>query len=134
MRFGTHLFFGFECRGDWLWVIALDGAADVMLRARFPLRAGLELGLDGPPAPVATALSAFVQAHEARAACGVDRHPPLLELLAKRLGGPIRYLDRCELERTGLPAYDCSAGAEPGVSAHHRALLAGLAMSAHGGL
>jgi hypothetical protein len=130
MRFGTRLFYGFECRGDSLCVIGLDGSADVLLRARFPLH-GADLDNPGPSAIVAT-LYGFLQAHEARPACGIDRHPPLLESLARRLGGPIHKLDRCELERTGLPAYDPMVRPEMAVNAHHRALLVGLSLGAHG--
>jgi hypothetical protein len=136
MRIDGHcLFFGFEYKSDWLHAVAVDGWGHVVLRARFPLADGLDTNLeDGIAAPIAQMLAAFVQAHDAElAACGTSHNPPVLEALARHLGGPIRFVDLCDLERAGLPGHDPLVRSEPGRDAHQRAVLAGLAAAANGG-
>jgi hypothetical protein len=135
MRSDTRrLFLGFEHRGGWLCVLALDGAGVVRLRATFPLCDTRDLDLEsGPAAAIAQTLEAFVRAHDAQPACGTDHAPPVLEALAEYLNGSIRYVDLCELERVALPGHDPLVRRELGIDAHHRALLAGLAAATEGG-
>jgi len=71
------------------------------------------------------ALVGFAEAHDALPVCGTDEEPPVLAALARRLGGPVRYVSAVELERTALPGVPPHR--EPGCAAHQRALLAGLA-------
>jgi hypothetical protein len=126
---GRRLFFGFEHRSHWLSVIALDGRGLPLLRAQFPLDNAYDFDLgDEPVADIATTLQAFLRTHQARAVCCTDRTPGFLELLAERLGGPVRTVDLGELERYGMPGHDPFALRRPlGTEAHQRALLAGLA-------
>jgi hypothetical protein len=77
-------------------------------------------------------LTAFVRAHDACPASGIAQAPAVLPALAKHLGGPIRYVDLFDLERAQLPGYDPYLRQQPGVEAHQRALLAGLAVAANG--
>lgn len=123
-----RLFFGFEYECYSVHVIALDPTGRAVLRVTFPLtdRGNADLD-DGPAANLATSLVAFVHAHNAQPVCGTDEDPPVLEALARRLGGPVRYLSSCELDRTALPGFTPYARRQPGCAAHQRALLAGLA-------
>jgi hypothetical protein len=123
-----RLFFGFEYDCYSVYVIALDPTGRAVLRVTFPLTDRGDTDLDdGPAADLATSLVAFVQAHHAEPVCGTDEDPPVLEALARRLGGAVRYLSPCELDRTALPGFTLAARREPGSAAHQRALLAGLA-------
>src|SRR5512136_175301 len=98
-----RLFFGFEYGDHSVYVLALDPTGRAVLRVSFPLSDRGDVDLDsGPAADIATALLAFVHAHNAEPVCGTDEDPPVLEALARRLGGPIRYLSSCELDRTAL--------------------------------
>lgn len=128
---GSHrLFFGFEYREHRVAVIALDGCGTLLLRACFPLTATHDVDLDdGAAADIAATLEAFLRVHEAAAVCGADETPPVLEALARRLGGPVRYVSGLELDRQGLPGYSPLARFELGVDAHHRALLGALAVA-----
>lgn len=123
-----RLFFGFEYDYYSVYVIALDPTGTAVLRVTFPLTDHDDADLDhGPAADLATSLMAFVHAHNAQPVCGTDEDPPVLEALAQRLGGPVRYLSPCELDRTALPGFTAYARRKPGSAAHQRALLAGLA-------
>lgn len=122
-----RLFFGLECRYDWLAVVALDGAGTTLLRARFPLAKGADTEL-GEARHVLAVLDAFIKAHDAAPVFGLDR-ARLLTALARELGGPTYYLDACELERIVPPGYDSVMGRAFGVDAHLRALLAGLSVA-----
>jgi hypothetical protein len=123
-----RLFFGFEYDCYSVYVIALDPTGRAVLRVTFPLADRGDTNLDdGPAADLATSLVAFVHAHHAEPVCGTDEDPPVLEALARRLGGAVRYLSLCELDRTALPGFPRTARREPGSAAHQRALLAGLA-------
>jgi hypothetical protein len=124
-----RLFFGLECRYDWLAVVALDGAGTSLLRARFPLAQGAATGLGEAPYVLAV-LAAFIKAHDAAPVFGLDRAPKWLTVLAEHLGGHRCYLDACELERTAPPGYESVLGRAFGVDAHLRALLAGLSVAA----
>jgi hypothetical protein len=93
---------------------------------RFPLSDRADTNLDtGAAADIATALVSFAHAHDAQPVCGTDEDPPVLEALARRLGGPVRYLSSVELERTALPGSAPVARRELGHAAHQRALLLG---------
>jgi hypothetical protein len=141
MRVDTHcLFFGLDWKADSLHTVAVDGWGRIVLRARFPLVDPCNTDLEaGPAAPVAQMLTAFIQAYDAELrACGANYNPPVLEALAKHLGGPVRYVDVCDLQRTTFPGvpmsgHDLLGRTEPGTDAHHRALLAGLAAAANNG-
>lgn len=123
-----RLFFGFEYDCYSVYVIALDPTGKAVLRVTFPLADRGNADLDtGPAADLATSLVAFVHAHNAQPVCGTDEDPPVLEALARRLGGSVRYLSSCELDRTAPPGFTPYTRREPGCSAHQRALLAGLA-------
>jgi hypothetical protein len=123
-----RLFFGFEYECFAVYVIALAATGRAVLRLTFPLTDRGNADLDhGPAADIATSLLAFVHAYHAEPVCGTDEDPPVLAALAKRLGGPVRYLSPSELERTARPGFPPYARREPGCVAHQRALLAGLA-------
>lgn len=125
---GCRLFFGLECRYDWLAVVALDSAGTTLLRARFPLAKGAATEL-GEALYVLAVLEAFIKAHDAAPVFGLDRAPKLLTALARHLEGHLYYLDACELERTAPPGYEAVMGRAFGVDAHLRALLAGLSVA-----
>jgi hypothetical protein len=122
-----RLFFGFEYHFErMVYVVALDPTGRPLLRACFPLHDRGDTDLEtGPAADIATALVGFAEAHDALPVCGTDEEPPVLAALARRLGGPVRYVSAVELERTALPGVPPHR--EPGCAAHQRALLAGLA-------
>ena len=122
-----RLFFGFEYHYQrTIYVVALDPTGRPLLRVSFPLHDRCDTNLEtGAATDIATALVAFVEAHEALPVSGTDEEPPVLAALARRLGGIIRYVSAVELERTAPP--DVPRHRAPGGEAHQRALLAGLA-------
>jgi len=122
-----RLFFGFEYSFErTVYVVALDPTGRPLLRVCFPLHDRCDTDLEtGAAADIATALVAFAAAHDALPVCGTDEDPPVLEALARRLGGTVRYVSAVELERTAPP--DMPRHRAPGGAAHQRALLAGLA-------
>ncbi len=124
-----RLFFGFEYNYERsVYVVALDVAGRPVLRVRFPLSDRFDTNLDsGAAANIATALVAFAHAHAALPICGTDEDPPVLEALARRLCGTVRYVSSFELERTALPGTAPPSHREVGCAAHQRAFLAGLA-------
>ncbi len=123
-----RLFFGFEYGSYAVYAIALDPTGRPLLRVTFPLPDRSDADLDhGAAADLATSLVAFVHAHNAEPVCGTDEDPPVLEALARRLGGPVRYVSSVELERTARPGFTPFTRHELGCAAHQRALLAGLA-------
>jgi hypothetical protein len=124
-----RLFFGFEYREQQLAVVALDGTGRVCLQVCFPLPQPHDDDLAADPAAtIAATLTAFVRSHGAAAVCGVDETFAAVAALARRLDGPVRHVTGHELARWpgfhGLTHYD------PSVDAHHRALLAALAVAA----
>jgi hypothetical protein len=124
----TRLFFGFEYDCHLVHVIALDPSGRAVLRATYPVLDRLDTDLDhGAATDLAHSLVAFVHAHHALPVCGTDEDPPILEALAKRLGGTVRYLSDGELDHTAAPGFPLHARRVPGGAAHQRALLAGLA-------
>jgi hypothetical protein len=127
----TRLFFGFEYRHPHLAVVAVDGQGTLLLRARFPLLDPSDSELtDGAAPAITAALAAFVRAHDADAVCGTDEHPAVLAALARRIGNTVRYVSGHELDHADVPGANPLARFELGVDAHHRALLAGLALAA----
>ena len=126
-----RLFFGFEYDCCSVYVIALDPTGRAVLRVTVPLTDRGDTDLDdGPAADLATSLVAFVQAHHAEPVCGTDEHPAVLAALARRVGNTVRYVSGHELDHAAVPGANPLARFELGVDAHHRALLAGLALAA----
>jgi len=124
-----RIFFGFEYSFErTVYVVALDPTGRPLLRVCFPLHDRCDTDLEtGAAADIATALVAFAEAHDAVPVCGTDEDPPVLEALARRLGGTIRYVSDVELERTASPDAAPVTHRRLGSAAHQRALLAGLA-------
>jgi hypothetical protein len=126
-----RLFVGFEYRERQLVVVALDGAGRVCLQACFPLPQPHDDDLAaGPAAAVAAALRAFVRSHAAAAVCGVDETYAAVAALARDLAGPVRHVTALELERWRGAGFHGLLRHDPSVDAHHRALLAALAVAA----
>jgi len=123
-----RLFFGFEYECHAVHVIALAPTGRAVLRVTAPISDHHDTDLDeGAAADLAVSLAAFVRAHDALPVCGTDEDPPVLEALAKRLGGVVRYVSDRELDRTAAPGFPANTRRVPGGAAHQRALLAGLA-------
>lgn len=124
-----RLFFGFEYHYErTVYVVALDPTGRPVLRVCFPLHDRGDTDLEtGAAATIATALVAFAAAHDALPVCGTDEDPPVLEALARRLGGTVRYVSDVELARTAPPDAAPVTHRALGGAAHQRALLAGLA-------
>jgi hypothetical protein len=97
------LFFGFDADENEVCVIAVDPWGKLVFLATFPLAEQSDLDLDtGPAAPIAATLAAFADAHEATAMCGFRIRTPLLQALARALGGGLRCVHPHELAASPL--------------------------------